>query len=59
MEDGDAEKDANKRIKGSETGKRIIVSTKGLKKELEATVLVSIEGSTCYAVEGSMLVKVK
>jgi hypothetical protein len=59
MEDANADKDGNYRIKGSETGKRIIVSTKGLKKEVEATVLVSIEGSTCYAVEASKLVKVK
>jgi hypothetical protein len=59
MEDADAEKDANNRIKGSDTGKSIVVATKGLKKELEATVLVSIEGSNCLAVEASKLVKVK
>ena len=59
MEDDEIEKDANHRIKGSSSGKSIIVSTKGLKKELAATVLVSLEDNSCYGIDITKVVKVK
>ena len=58
-EDNSWQIDATKRIKGTKEGKKLTVSTKGVKKQLEVFVDVSIDGKDCSAASASKVLKVK